>query len=110
MIFQQLVRWTTLLGHHFSLPFIRQSACRPLLIPSGPNMDAHAASDVLDWLNGLWLAVPKKKVSKSKKRMKTTAQKRIKLKQNIITDPRTGETTLRHKLPLRWKDYLPKVE
>jgi ribosomal protein L32 len=60
---------------------------------------------------GLWLfAVPKKKVSRGKKRMKTTRQKRIPLKKNIVIDKRTGELTLTHKLPFNWKDYLPKME
>jgi ribosomal protein L32 len=58
----------------------------------------------------LWLAVPKRKVTRSRKRMKTTIQKRIPLKRNIVTDRRTGETTLMHKLPFNWKDYLPKIE
>ena len=58
----------------------------------------------------VWFAVPKSKVSRSRKRMKTTKQKRIPLKKNIIFDPRTGEVTLKHKLPFNWKDYLPKVE
>ena len=62
------------------------------------------------WQEALWLAVPKKKVTRHKKRLKTTVQKRIKLRQDIVTDPRTGETTLRHKMPFNWKDYLPKVE
>lgn len=61
--------------------------------------------------SGLWLfAVPKKKVSRGKKRMKTTRQKRIPLKKNIVVDPRTGEFTLMHKLPFNWKDYLPDME
>lgn len=55
----------------------------------------------------VWLAVPKKKVTRSKKRMKTTAQKRIVLKDNIVVDRRTGEITLRHKLPANWRDYIP---
>eukprot|EP00558_Chaetoceros_sp_UNC1202_P003417 CAMPEP_0197246570 /NCGR_PEP_ID=MMETSP1429-20130617/15904_1 /TAXON_ID=49237 /ORGANISM="Chaetoceros sp., Strain UNC1202" /LENGTH=108 /DNA_ID=CAMNT_0042707261 /DNA_START=148 /DNA_END=471 /DNA_ORIENTATION=+ len=50
----------------------------------------------------LWLAVPKRKVSRSKKRMKTTVQKRIKRKDHIIEDSRTGEVTLRHRLPFNW--------
>mmetsp|Transcript_4233 Transcript_4233/g.6153 ORF Transcript_4233/g.6153 Transcript_4233/m.6153 type:complete len:125 (-) Transcript_4233:337-711(-) len=58
----------------------------------------------------LWFAVPKKKVSRSKKRMKTTFQKRIKMKNNIIVDKRTGELTLMHHLPHNWKDYLPKFD
>ena len=57
--------------------------------------------------DALWFAVPKKKVSRSKKRMKTTNQKRIKLKTNIITDPRTGQQTLMHKLPRNWRRFLP---
>jgi ribosomal protein L32 len=55
----------------------------------------------------LWLAVPKQKVTRHKKRLKTTVQKRIPLRRDIVTDPRTGETTLRHKMPFNWKDYLP---
>ena len=62
------------------------------------------------WQEALWLAVPKKKVTRHKKRLKTTVQKRIKLRRDIVTDPRTGETTLRHKMPFNWKDYLPKVD
>ena len=62
------------------------------------------------WQEALWLAVPKKKVTRHKKRLKTTVQKRIKLRRDIITDPRTGETTLRHKMPFNWKKYLPTVE
>jgi ribosomal protein L32 len=55
----------------------------------------------------LWLAVPKRKVTPGKKRMKTTNQKRIQKKDHIIVDGRTGEITLRHRLPFNWKDYLP---
>jgi ribosomal protein L32 len=55
----------------------------------------------------LWLAVPKRKVTPGKKRMKTTNQNRIKKKDHIIVDKRTGETTLRHRLPFNWKEYLP---
>jgi len=55
----------------------------------------------------LWFAVPKKKVTRGKKRLKTTLQKRIKLKDNIVIDKRTGELTLKHKLPYNWKNYLP---
>jgi ribosomal protein L32 len=61
---------------------------------------------LLDQLS-LWFAVPKQKISRQKKRMKTTRQRRIPLKKNIITDPRTGEVTLRHRLPFNWKNYLP---
>eukprot|EP00536_Pseudo-nitzschia_multiseries_P009097 jgi/Psemu1/319552/estExt_fgenesh1_pm.C_2470005 len=58
----------------------------------------------------IWFAVPKSKISRSRKRMKNTRQKRIPLKKNIVFDPRTGEVTLQHKLPYNWKDYLPKVD
>mmetsp|Transcript_15358 Transcript_15358/g.19483 ORF Transcript_15358/g.19483 Transcript_15358/m.19483 type:complete len:113 (+) Transcript_15358:169-507(+) len=56
----------------------------------------------------LWLAVPKSKITRSKKRMKTTLQKRIKVKNHVMVDSRTGEMKLRHCLPLNWKEYLPK--
>lgn len=55
----------------------------------------------------LWFAVPKKKVTRGKKRLKTTLQKRIKMKNNIVIDKRTGELTLKHKLPYNWENYLP---
>jgi len=58
----------------------------------------------------IWFAVPKSKISRSRKRMKTTSQKRIPLKKNIVFDPRTGEISIRHKLPFNWKDYLPKTD
>jgi ribosomal protein L32 len=58
----------------------------------------------------IWFAVPKRKHTKSRKRMKTTVHKRLSLKKNIVFDPRTGEVTLKHKLPFNWKDYLPKEE
>jgi ribosomal protein L32 len=57
----------------------------------------------------IYMAVPKSKVTRSKKRMKTTVQKRIPLKHNIVIDSRTGEVTLRHKLPFNWKNYLPDI-
>jgi ribosomal protein L32 len=55
----------------------------------------------------LWFAVPKSKISRGKKRMKTTLQKAVKKKEHIVVDRRTGEVTLRHRLPFNWKDYLP---
>ena len=57
----------------------------------------------------IWLAVPKRKHTKSRKRKKTTVQKRIPLKQNIMFDRRTGEVTLSHRMPFNWRDYLPKL-
>lgn len=70
-----------------------------------PVGESQSLSDFLG--DSLWFAVPKKKVSRSKKRMKTTVQKRVEIKNNIIVDGRTGEISLQHKLPFRWKDYLP---
>mmetsp|Transcript_11064 Transcript_11064/g.17754 ORF Transcript_11064/g.17754 Transcript_11064/m.17754 type:complete len:134 (-) Transcript_11064:115-516(-) len=58
----------------------------------------------------IWFAVPKRKHTRSRKRMKTTVQKKIPIKKNIVFDPRTGEVTLKHKLPFNWKDYLPKLD
>ena len=52
-------------------------------------------------------AAPKKRMSRSKKRMKTTLRDRIPLKANIIRDGRTGEMTLMHKLPFRWMEHIP---
>jgi ribosomal protein L32 len=58
----------------------------------------------------LWFAVPKQKVTRHKKRLKTTLQKRIPLRKDIVKDPRTGETTRMHRLPFNWKEYLPKLD
>ena len=71
---------------------------------TGDNESLNDSSPLED---ALWFAVPKKKVTRGKKRMKTTLQKRIKLKDNIVIDKRTGELTLKHKLPYNWKNYLP---
>jgi len=60
--------------------------------------------------DAFWFAVPKKKVTRHKKRLKTTAQKRIPLRKDIVIDPRTGEVTLKHRLPANWKNYLPKFD
>jgi ribosomal protein L32 len=82
----------------------------PQWLPVGAVEESSYSSSPSLWQDSwIWFAVPKRKHSKSRKRMKTTAQKRIPLKKNIIFDPRTGEVTLRHKLPFNWKDYLPKV-
>uniref|UniRef100_A0A7S2LLE3 Uncharacterized protein n=1 Tax=Leptocylindrus danicus TaxID=163516 RepID=A0A7S2LLE3_9STRA len=87
-------------------------ARRPQLELAGLQMPVPAAGGssqpLLDLFGeSLWFAVPKKKVSRSRKRMKTTVQKKIAPKNNIVVDGRTGEITLQHKLPFRWKDYLP---
>ena len=96
---------------------IISSWLRRLTLPSPAVASTAAATTQIaipwqrpSWQEALWLAVPKQKVTRHKKRLKTTVQKRIKLRHDIVTDPRTGETTLRHKMPFNWKDYLPKVE
>lgn len=70
----------------------------------GSQTTATTANVLQEWL---WFAVPKSRVTRHKKRLKTTAQKRIPLRKDIVTDPRTGETTRLHRLPFNWKDYLP---
>ena len=77
-----------------------------LLSPCGEQLAPPAA----DLQQHIWFAVPKSKISRSRKRMKTTRQKRIPLKKNIVFDPRTGEVTLKHKMPFNWKEYIPKDE
>jgi ribosomal protein L32 len=57
-----------------------------------------------------WFAVPKQKISHSKKRLKQAHKNVMRHKENISTCPRTGEVTLKHKLPLNWKDYIPTFE
>jgi len=99
--------------HRASIIFFRPQPqlCLSSIQPSlaFPNLDLDTTINE-DLLNSIWnFAVPKSKISRSKKRMKTTVQKRIKLKKNIIIDERTGELTLKHKLPFNWKDYLPEA-
>lgn len=78
-----------------------------LSLPQHASWMEPAAQEDNPWI---WFAVPKRKHTRSRKRMKTTVHKRLPLKKNIVFDPRTGEVTLKHKLPLNWKDYLPKEE
>lgn len=76
-----------------------------------PTAGARVVNDLSSLLqDALWFAVPKQKITRHKKRLKTTVQKRIPLRKDIIVDPRTGETTRMHRLPSNWKDYLPKDE
>ncbi len=77
--------------------------------PSSSSSSSSSMTSTLvqDLINGIWFAVPKRKVSPGKKRMKTTLQNRIRTKSHVIMDGRTGEYTLRHCLPWNWKDYLP---
>uniref|UniRef100_A0A7S4IBP8 Uncharacterized protein n=1 Tax=Odontella aurita TaxID=265563 RepID=A0A7S4IBP8_9STRA len=100
----------------------RQSLFRPPALALQPCLEGIASNDsssssrdpaaavgssIGDIIGSLWFAVPKKRVSKSKKRMKTTWQYKIKKKENIILDPKTGEMTLMHHLPKNWKKYVP---
>ena len=95
------------LFHRPNLPSSAPSPLPPLsLCMDGFSLNNTQCND--ETYNSIWqFAVPKSKISKSKKRMKTTTQKRIQLKKNIVVDERTGELTLKHKLPFNWKDYLP---
>ena len=81
------------------------SPCGATSIPAGHLPEAGGGDQ-----QHIWFAVPKSKISRSRKRMKTTRQKRIPIKKNIVFDPRTGEVTLKHKMPFNWKDYLPKMD
>ena len=93
-----------------SSQFFRPTPQLALAGVGGVDVDPGVGSSVGAGLfDALWLAVPKSRVTKGKKRMKTTNQKRIAKKANIITDARTGELTLMHKLPFKWKEYLPKM-
>lgn len=84
-------------------------ACIPQQAALVQQQNNQPTSSVFDNLS-IWFAVPKRKTSHSKKRLRTIYHKRIKIKNNIITDPRTGEITLMHRLPYNWKDYLPSME
>lgn len=83
------LRWTT--------PALANLPRAVVAVPS-------ATTPQQEWL---WFAVPKSRVTRHKKRLKTTWQKRIPLRTDIVTDPRTGEMTRLHRLPTHWKDYLP---
>jgi ribosomal protein L32 len=84
--------------------FAPQMSCSIQLAGVGPGAEVALQE-------ALWFAVPKSKISRSKKRMKTTVQKRIPLRLDIVADPRTGEPTLKHKLPFSWKEtYIPKFD
>jgi ribosomal protein L32 len=97
-------------GNFWEMVFARQPQLQLAgLEPLPSPQDYHYPNDTNDNQDHLWFAVPKSKVTRSKKRMKTTLQNRIKMKHNITLDPRTGEVTLQHKLPFNWKDYLPET-
>eukprot|EP00980_Cylindrotheca_fusiformis_P002872 scaffold674_cov126-Cylindrotheca_fusiformis.AAC.11 len=100
---QRLGAGIVLLNHKHHIRMTPQIASLPMI----QDLDSPHNQTDESWI---WFAVPKSKVSRSRKRMKTTSQKKIPLKKNIVFDPRTGEVTLKHKLPFNWKDYLPKVD
>ena len=56
--------------------------------------------------DALWFAVPKSKISRSKKRLKTNWQKKPKKIKHITTCRFTGLTTLKHRLPKGWEEFL----
>jgi hypothetical protein len=57
----------------------------PQLSVAGVPFDVCSPDDGNNALeDSIWFAVPKSKISRSKKRMKTTLQKRIKLKNHIV--------------------------
>lgn len=96
---------------HHQLPHMAAAAAAlslmDVLLGSSHSVVTTSISSLLqDLSNGIWFAVPKSKHSKSRKRKKTTAQKRLPLQKNIVLDPQTGEVTLQHKLPPNWKEYL----
>ena len=92
----------------FFPPIAPQLSLAGIPLDNNISLQNNANTDISSVLEeSLWFAVPKSKISRSKKRMKTTVQKRIKVKDNIIIDKRTGELTLKHKLPYNWKNYLP---
>jgi ribosomal protein L32 len=119
LVAQSLYRRTTAtLGANshssmFSLTFRQQPqlqlADMPTSAMSTPAAAPSMLQDLLQDLSIWWMAVPKQKVSRHKKRLKTTLRNRIKLRHDIVVDARTGETTTRHKMPANWKDYLPKI-
>ncbi|KAG7341125.1 ribosomal protein bL32 family protein [Nitzschia inconspicua] len=112
-----------LVGQHLdrSLPTIAntpQSASSLVLLRRSPAVQSLLTTRLSTFLPSLssllresiWWAVPKRKHTRSRKRKKTTVQKRIPLKKNIVFDPQTGEVTLQHKLPHNWREYLPKLD
>uniref|UniRef100_A0A7S2EJ99 Uncharacterized protein n=1 Tax=Trieres chinensis TaxID=1514140 RepID=A0A7S2EJ99_TRICV len=87
------------------LPLAPQLCLEGVSLPANDPKTGNAS--LLDILDSVWFAVPKKRVTRGKKRQKTMNQKAIKKNSNIVIDKRTGELTLSHHLPFNWKDYLP---
>eukprot|EP00520_Triparma_pacifica_P019615 CAMPEP_0118651536 /NCGR_PEP_ID=MMETSP0785-20121206/10838_1 /TAXON_ID=91992 /ORGANISM="Bolidomonas pacifica, Strain CCMP 1866" /LENGTH=131 /DNA_ID=CAMNT_0006543995 /DNA_START=207 /DNA_END=599 /DNA_ORIENTATION=+ len=97
---------TTLLDR-FVDSFVTPSPSPQLCLDSLPvgSSSTSASSTLDDLISSLWLAVPKSKISKSKKRIKNHRYK-LKNKTHIMKDPATNEWTERHRLPINWKFYL----
>jgi ribosomal protein L32 len=83
---------------------------QPQLIMNGIIPMSSQSTSIWEEDLSTWFAVPKQKVSHSKKRMKQQFKNVIRPKQHICTCPRTGELTLRHRLPFNWEDYLTTFE
>mmetsp|Transcript_42971 Transcript_42971/g.48791 ORF Transcript_42971/g.48791 Transcript_42971/m.48791 type:complete len:126 (+) Transcript_42971:43-420(+) len=82
---------------------------QPILQVCGlPLVDNNAAID--DTNTSIWFAVPKSKISHSRKREKQFHKNHIPHKKNIIFCKQTGEVTLSHRLPYNWRDYIPTFE
>ena len=95
-----------LLGHQrLQQPYPPLELAWAGVAPPSSLLDRNNNDNNFDW--SLWFAVPKKRRSHHKVRLRTTLQYRLKLRKDIVTDPRTGELTLKHRLPFNWFDYLP---
>ena len=93
------------LSTHFMTPSL-QLAGVPLPVGAMED-DSSTITSTTPTSDAIWLfAVPKNRITRSKKRSKTTVQKSISKKQNIVVDRITGHLTLTHRLPFRWRDYL----
>ncbi|KAL7560828.1 hypothetical protein ACA910_013314 [Epithemia clementina (nom. ined.)] len=57
----------------------------------------------------IWFAVPKNRVTRSRKRIKNWKKRQIPIREDIVRDLRTGEITLMHRLPFNWRDHLPAI-
>ena len=109
MIWNTLQLFSGFIRHRFFDHYRMTPGFMPQLV-GFPNGVMDSVADYNLESSWIWFAVPKRKHTKSRKRLKTTVHKRLPLKKNIVFDPRTGEVTLKHKLPFNWKDYLPKEE
>ncbi len=101
-----MIRSVTLAIENLVARFMFQPAVCGLPLAASPSSQATSVFDDMS----IWFAVPKQKVSHSKKRLKQAHKNVMRHKENICTCPRTGEVTLKHKLPFNWKDYIPTFE